>query len=136
MIEILENRPLKVLQDGTLSVKNAIKTSFDLLKQREKMALTIMSVFPGSFDFDAAEEVISKGMDIDADLIPILLSLEDRSLVEELSVERYQLHSLIKDFAENVDRFPAPILANELTFPVSQSAGETAKAVARRLESR
>ena len=75
------------------------------------MALAIMSVFPGSFDFDAAEEVISKGMDIDADLIPILLSLEDRSLVEELSVERYQLHSLIKDFAENVDRFPAPILA-------------------------
>ena len=111
LVEILENKPLKVLQYGTDSVENAIKTSFDLLKQREKMALAIMSVFPGSFDFDAAEEVISKGMDIDADLIPILLSLEDRSLVEELSVERYQLHSLIKDFAENVDRFPAPILA-------------------------
>ena len=113
LIEILENKPLKVLQDGTVSVENAIKTSFDLLKQREQMALVIMSVFPGSFDCDAAEEVISKGMDIDADLIPILLSLEDRSLVEEPSPQRYQLHSLIKTFAKQVDRSAAALVLEE-----------------------
>ena len=113
LIKILENKPLKVLQDGTVSVEDAIKTSFDLLKQREQMALVIMSVFPGSFDCDAAEEVISKGMDIDADLIPILLSLEDRSLVEEPSPQRYQLHSLIKTFAKKVDRSAAALVLEE-----------------------
>ena len=111
LIKSLEKKPLEVLQQGNISVENAIKTSFDLLKPMEKMALAIMSVFPGSFDFDAAEEVISKGMDTDANLIPILDSLKNRSLVERLSFERYQLHSLIKAFAENVDQSPAPDLA-------------------------
>ena len=83
LIKSLEKEPLNVLQDDEISVENAIKTSFDLLNPTEQKALAIMSVFPGSFDFDAAEVVITAGMDTEAQPFVILRSLRNRSLLEQ-----------------------------------------------------
>ena len=102
LIKSLEKKPLVVLQDDEISVENAIKTSFDLLTPTEQKALAVMSVFPGSFDFDAAEAVITTGMDTDADPIVILRSLRNRSLLEQPSSNRYQIHQLIQAFAKRV----------------------------------
>ena len=69
-----------------------------------------MSVFPGSFDSDAAEAIVEACANSRTLPISILRSLQNRSLVEQPSSQRYQLHSLIKAFAKNVCT-SAPLLA-------------------------
>ena len=98
LIAILEKKPLDVLQDNNLSVEKAIKTSFDLLSEAERKALAIMSVFPGSFDSDAAEAVITAVMGTEIQPVLILQSLRNRSLLEQPSSRRYEIHQLIKMF--------------------------------------
>ncbi|KAJ7326579.1 hypothetical protein OS493_027533 [Desmophyllum pertusum] len=103
LIRSLEKEPLDVLQDDEISVEKAIKTSFDLLSQTEQEALAIMSVFPGSFDSDAAEAVIAAGIDTEAQpIVRILRSLKNRSLLEQPSSCRYQIHQLIQAFAKKM----------------------------------
>lgn len=103
LIKNLKDQPFKVLEDDQLSVGKAIKTSFDLLTVDEQRALVLMSVFPGSFDSDAAEVIVEASASSETLPISILRSLKNRSLVEQPSSQRYQLHSLIKAFAKSVD---------------------------------
>ena len=110
LIKNLKEKPLEVLEDDQISVKKAIKTSFDLLEKPEQDALVLMSVFPGSFDSDAAEAIVEACANSRTLPISILRSLKNRSLVEQPSSQRYQLHSLIKAFAKNVGT-SAPLLA-------------------------
>lgn len=110
LIKNLKEKPLEVLKDDQISVKKAIKTSFDLLEKPEQDALVLMSVFPGSFDSDAAEAIVEACANSRTLPISILRSLKNRSLVEQPSSQRYQLHSLIKAFAKNVCT-SAPLLA-------------------------
>ncbi|XP_022786823.1 uncharacterized protein LOC111326986 [Stylophora pistillata] len=98
LIDFLENKPLDVLQDNDLSVEKAIKTSFDLLTEAEQKALAIMSVFPGSFDSDAAEAVITAVMVTEVRPVSILQSLRNRSLLEQPSSRRFEILQLIKMF--------------------------------------
>ncbi|KAJ7369390.1 hypothetical protein OS493_039399 [Desmophyllum pertusum] len=108
LIRSLEKEPLDVLQDDEISVESAIKTSFDLLSQTEQEALAIMSVFPGSFDSDAAETVIAAGIDTGAQpIVRILRSLKNRSLVEQPSSCRYKIHQLIQAFAKKIGQTEA-----------------------------
>ncbi|KAJ7326578.1 hypothetical protein OS493_027532 [Desmophyllum pertusum] len=108
LIRSLEKEPLDVLQDDEISVEKAIKTSFDLLSQTEQEALAIMSVFPGSFDSDAAEAVIAAGIDTEAQpIVRILRSLKNRSLLEQPSSCRYQIHQLIQAFAKKMGQTEA-----------------------------
>ena len=67
-------------------------------------------MFPGSFDSDAAEALVEVCTNSITLPISILRSLKNRSLVEQPSSQRYQLHSLIKAFAKNVCT-SAPLLA-------------------------
>ena len=86
LIKSLEKEPLDVLQDDELSLEKAIKTSFDHLNEAEQEALAVMSVFPGSFDSDAAEAVITAGVDTGAQpVVRTLRSLKNRSLLEQPS---------------------------------------------------
>ena len=110
LIKNLKEKPLEVLEDDQNSVKKAIETSFDLLEKSEKDALVLLSVFPGSFDSDAAEALVEVCTNSIMLPISILRSLKNRSLVEQPSSQRYQLHSLIKVFAKNVCT-SAPLLA-------------------------
>ena len=83
LVKNLKEKPLEVQEDDQISVKKAIVTCFDLLKKSEKDALLLLSVFPGSFDADAAEalvEVCSNSITLP---ISILRSLKNRSLVEQ-----------------------------------------------------
>ena len=116
LIKSLEKEPLDVLQDDEISIEKAIKTSFDLLNKAEREALAFMSVFPGSFDSDAAEAVITAGVDTEAQpVVRTLRSLKNRSLLEQPSSCRYEVHQLIQAFVKKVsqDRYSGKIVKAE-----------------------
>ena len=105
LIENLKKKPMAVLDDDNKSVRMAIKTSFDLLSKDDQDSLVLMSVFPGSFECDAAEAVILKVCQESGALpVSVLRSLKNRSLVETPSSSRYQLHPLIRAFASKINR--------------------------------
>ena len=102
LISHLEEEPMTILQDDGESFQMAIKTSFDLLTEAERDALVVMSIFPGSFDGDAADAVITSCSDSGTLPISTLRSLKKRSLVEQTHSHRYQLHPLIRAFAKKI----------------------------------
>ena len=105
LIESLEKELLDVLQDDEMSLQNTIQTSFDLLSPKEQQALAILSMFPGSFDSDAAETVIAGKTDSSgAQPMVILRSLINRSFLEQPCSGRYQVHQLIQVFAKKTGR--------------------------------
>ncbi len=105
LIRSLEKEPLDVLQDDEISLENTIRTSFDLLTQTDQEALAILSVFPSSFDSDAAEAAIAAGIDTGAQPVErILRSLKNRSLLEQPSSCRYEIHQLIQAFVKKVSQ--------------------------------
>ena len=102
LIKHLEEEPMSLLEDEDVSFRTAIKTSFDFLTKSEQDALVLLSVFPGSFDCDAAEAVIRGCSDTGVMPISILRSLKNRSLIEQPRSRRYQLHPLVRAFAKEI----------------------------------
>ena len=84
------------------TLRATIEWSHSLLHGAEQMLLRRLSVFPGSFDLDAAEAVCGFG-DIDAfDVTDLLGSLVDKSLVvaePAADTLRYRLLETIRQFA-------------------------------------
>jgi len=115
LIKHLEEEPLTVLDDGETSVESVIRTSFDLLTKAQQDALILMSVFPGHFNLVAAEAVM-KACSISGTLSgSILRSLRIRSLLEQPSPSRYQMHPLIQAFAKKIGvaEYPDLVAAGE-----------------------
>ena len=109
LVKDLEKEPMKLLDDGIESVESVIKTSFDLLSKDKQYALVLMSIFPGSFDSDAAVAVISKACsEFENPPVSVLLSLKRSSLVEQPSPRRYQLHPLIRAFGKKIGQANDP----------------------------
>ncbi|XP_068678904.1 nephrocystin-3-like isoform X1 [Montipora foliosa] len=104
IVEHLEKEPMTILEDGDESFQKAIMNSFDLLTKAEKEALIALSIFPGSFDYHAAEAVLKETLGPETPPITTLRSLNNRSLVvvEQADSHRYQLHSLIRAFAKKI----------------------------------
>ena len=103
LVKDLKKEPMKLLDDGNESVESVIKTSFDLLSKDKQYALVLMSIFPGSFDSDAAVAVIPKACsEFENPPVSVLLSLKRSSLVEQPSPRRYQLHPLIRAFGKKI----------------------------------
>ena len=103
LVNDLEKEPMKLLDDGNESIERVIKTSFDLLSKDKQDALVLMSIFPGSFDSDAAVAVIPKASsEFENPPVSVLLSLKRSSLVEQPSPRRYQLHPLIRAFGKKI----------------------------------
>ena len=125
LIKRFEKEPLDVFQDDELSLEKAIKTSFDLLTEAEREAQAVMSVFPGSFDSDVAEAVIRTGGDTRAQPVQrTLRSLKSKSLLEQPSSCRYEVHQLIQAFSKKVskDRFSRDVIqAEEMAYAHSIS---------------
>ena len=99
----LEEKPLDVLREDESdenSVEKAINASFKFLSKNEQEALVLLSVFPGSFNADAAQAVIQTGCY--GDPLPILRSLKNRSVIEQPALHRYQIHQLIQAFAKKI----------------------------------
>ena len=103
LVNDLEKEPMKLLDDGNESIERVIKTSFDLLSKDKQDSLVLMSIFPGSFDSDAAVAVISRACSESGTLpVYVLRYLKNSSLVEQLSPRRYQLHPLIRAFGKKI----------------------------------
>ena len=109
LVNDLEKEPMKLLDDGNESIERVIKTSADLLSQDKQDSLVLMSIFPGSFDSDAAVAVISRACS-ESGILPVyvLHCLKSNSLVEQLSPRRYQLHPLIRAFGKKIGRANDP----------------------------
>ena len=104
LVNDLEKEPMKLLDDGNESIERVIKTSFDLLSKDKQDALVLMSIFPGSFDSEAAVAVISKTCSKSGTLpVSVLRCLKRSCLVEQPSSRRYQLHPLIRAFGQAND---------------------------------
>lgn len=102
LVELLQENPLAHLEYDGLSFQTAIKTSFDLLTDTQKDALVVMSVFPGTFDDDAAKSVIEACSGPGISPLSILRTLETKSLIEQPRSRRFRLHPLICCFAKKV----------------------------------
>lgn len=106
LIKHLEEKPLEVLREDKSddnSVEKAIKTSFDVLSKSEQDALILLSAFPGSFSCEAAKAVITNGTKCSTPAISLLRSMKNRSLVEQPTLNRYQIHPLIQAFLKKMD---------------------------------
>ena len=109
LVNDLEKEPMKLLDDGNESIESVIKTSFDLLSQDKQDSLVLMSIFPGSFDSDAAVAVISRACSESGTLpVYVLRCLKNSSLVEQPSPRRYQLHPLIRAFGKKIGQSNDP----------------------------
>ncbi|XP_068747828.1 nephrocystin-3-like [Montipora capricornis] len=110
IVEHLEKEPMTILEDGDESFQKAIMNSFDLLMKAEKDALIALSIFPGSFDYNAAEAVLKGILGPKTSPITTLRSLNNRSLVvvEQAGSHRYQMHPLIRAFAKKIGETENP----------------------------
>ena len=110
LIENLEKEPMDILEGYSESFCKAIANSFDLLKEDEQDALVALSVFPGSFDYKAAEVALQKCSK--STPIMILRSLKIRSLLEQQASRflRYKLHPLVRDFGKKIGKTKSPQL--------------------------
>lgn len=78
--------------DRHLSIRAVFAHSWKMLSQEERSALQKLSVFEGSFDRSAAEQVAGA-------TIFHLSRLVDKSLVSRVGPNRYKMHELLRQFA-------------------------------------
>lgn len=75
------------------SVRAVFESSWGLLTEKQRTDLCKLSVFQGDFDLKAAYEVCAMSLDD-------LLALVNKSLILKLKDDRYRLHDLIHQFAQ------------------------------------
>jgi predicted ATPase/DNA-binding SARP family transcriptional activator len=84
------------------TLESAFAWSYDLLDDREQLVFRRLSVFRGGFTLEAAEDVCGHDGLERAEVVPLLATLVDKSLVstyEAASRERYRLLETVRDFA-------------------------------------
>lgn len=75
------------------SMQAVFDQSWKMLNREERSVFMRLSVFQGGFERQAAEEVAAASL-------PILSSLVDKSLLRWDAEERYKIHELLRQFAE------------------------------------
>lgn len=75
------------------SVRAVMEHSWNLLSDEESKALMRLSVFYGGFSRDAVEQIAGTSLHL-------LFSLAGKSLIRSSISERYELHELIRQFAD------------------------------------
>ncbi len=92
----------RVLQERQQTLRALVDWSYDLLGETEQCVLARLSVFAGGFDLNAAEAVCgAEPLEID-DVLDILGSLVEKSLVmleERDDAGRYRMLETIRDYA-------------------------------------
>ena len=107
LVERLRDRPLEILREDESddnSMEKVIQTSFNFLNKDEQKALVVMSVFPGSFNSDAAKALMVPCINSAIQPVSILRSLKNRSLIQQPASHRYEIHPLIQSYAKNLER--------------------------------
>ena len=103
LIEGLQQKPMILLEHASESVQKAIATSFHRLKAVQQDALVVLSIFPGTFDCDAAEAVIPANSSPESLSLSVLHFFKTASLVDQLpQSSRYQMHPLICSFVKKI----------------------------------
>lgn len=77
--------------DRQSSLKAVFDSSWRLLATEERNALSCLSIFPGSFERVAAERIAGASLSV-------LLSLRNKSWLQPVGVNRYQIHPLLRQF--------------------------------------
>ena len=78
----------------------SIEWSCDLLREEERALLRRLSVFASGFTLAAAEAVCAEGEIEDRDVLRLLTSLVDRSLVQaDAGADRFRLHETMRAYA-------------------------------------
>jgi predicted ATPase/class 3 adenylate cyclase len=86
------------------TLEAAVAWSYDLLEEDERRLFARLSIFAGSFDLAAAEEVCSGGGIGPGQILDLLTRLVDKSLVSVLhngGSSRYRLLETLRDYARN-----------------------------------
>ena len=92
----------RVALERQQTLRALVSWSYDLLQEREQMLLDRLSVFAGGFDLAAAEVVCSAEPLVQDDVIDLLSSLVEKSLVmvdDGNGNSRYGLLETIREFA-------------------------------------
>jgi predicted ATPase/class 3 adenylate cyclase/Tfp pilus assembly protein PilF len=85
------------------TLRSLFDWSYDLLQEKEKLTLQQLSVFSGGWTLAAAEQVCSDDGADDGDLLDLLTSLCDKSLVvveQSARVSRYRLLETLRQYAD------------------------------------
>jgi predicted ATPase/class 3 adenylate cyclase len=109
ILERLENR-LELLTGGPVdlparqrTLREAIGWSYDLLDEPERAVFRRLSVFAGGWTLEAAEAVTKHGAEVGGNLLGILGSLIDKSLVERAQASsealRFGMLETIREYA-------------------------------------
>ena len=92
----------RVLQKRQQTLRALVDWSYNLLREDEKTLLGRLGVFAGGFDLAAAEEVCGSEPLTAADILDLLTSLVDKSLVvldERADGARYRMLETIREYA-------------------------------------
>jgi predicted ATPase/class 3 adenylate cyclase len=92
----------RVLQERQQTLRALVDWSYDLLQDNEKLQLRRLAVFVGGFDLEAAEKVCGVEPIEDFEVLDLLGSLVDKSLVmaeEREEGTRYRMLETIRDYA-------------------------------------
>jgi predicted ATPase/class 3 adenylate cyclase len=92
----------RVLQERQQTLRALVDWSYDLLTSRERTLFARLGVFVGGFDLDAAEQVCGVDPLAADDVLELLASLVDKSLVlldEHENVGRYGMLETIREYA-------------------------------------
>lgn len=83
---------MRDLPERHRSLRATLDHSWNLLNPKEKLILSRLSVFPGSFSREVAQEICGASL-------PILSSLRNKSLLNHTDQEDYSLHEIIHQYA-------------------------------------
>ena len=92
----------RVLQERQQTLRALVDWSYELLQDNEKLLLRRLAVFVGGFDLQAAEKVCGVEPIEDFEVLDLLGSLVDKSLVmaeEREEGTRYRMLETIRDYA-------------------------------------
>ena len=92
----------RVLLERQQTLRALMDWSYDLLQEDEQMLLARLAVFAGGFELAAAEEVCGAAPLMPADVLDLLTSLVEKSLVlakERKFGARYRMLETIRDYA-------------------------------------
>ena len=86
-------------QDRQLTLRATFDWSWDLLGDREKASLALLSVFQGGFSLDSATAVLPPADDSLSDVVDVVQGLVDKSFVRQISDSRFDLLETVREYA-------------------------------------
>jgi predicted ATPase/class 3 adenylate cyclase len=92
----------RVLQERQQTLKGLVDWSYDLLQENEKKLFARLGVFVGGFDLAASEAICGADPLMPEDVLDLLASLVDKSLVmldESQEYPRYRMLETIREYA-------------------------------------